>query len=113
MLSFPSDMDTLQLVGGRFVQCIDICVQHAKKTYLQRRGKDTHPMIVQMIHLGKPIPHWYYRSDQWIDQPYYKPSEFLQPYVGPIEFANPGSYGKGTYVPDKEITDFIDRTNSF
>lgn len=78
-----------------------------KKIYNERNALDTHPVIVQMRHLGRLIDHWYYRSDQWVDQPYFKPSEFLQPYVGPVELANPGLYGKGTYIVDKELTDLI------
>ncbi len=67
---------------------------------------DTNPCIVQMILYRELVPHWYYRSDQWVAQPYFIPQYFLQPYVGPSENAPANMYGKGTYVIDKDATNF-------
>ena len=105
LTTFP----TMQLVDGKFVPAQEICLAHAKKTFAERLNGDTNPQIVQMKLRGQPIPHWYYRSDQWVDQPYFKPSEFLQPFVGPTEQANPGLFGDDTYEIDHEMTDVFRR----
>jgi len=100
-------MSTFKLIEGKLQPSIDICVTHAKNVYRQRKDIDTNPMIVQMINMDRPIPHWYYRSDQWIDQPYYQPSTYLQPYVGPTDQAEPYLFGEGTYQLDKDLMDFM------
>ena len=96
---------TMQLVEGKFVPAQELSLIHAERAF--RRGVekgDTNPRIVQMKLRGQLIPHWYYRSKEWVDQPYYKPSEFLQPYVGPADQANPVLYGAGTFEVDDEMT---------
>ena len=75
----------------------------------RQENGDTNPLIVQMIHMGRLIDHWYYRSDQWVDQPYFKPSEFLQPHVGPADQAIPGLYGDETFQIDEEMTAMMTR----
>ena len=57
-----------------------------------------------MILHGKLVPHWYYRSNEWIDQPYFNPSVFLQPYIGPPEKALSILYGRNTFRVDEEAT---------
>lgn len=103
---------TLQLIDGEFVPAQEICLVHAEVTFKERqKNGDTNPLIVQMIHLGQLIDHWYYRSDQWVDQPYFKPSEFLQPFVGPADQANPGQYGDGSFEVDDEMTEIFRRNH--
>ena len=80
------------------------CVYRAEETFRARSKKDTNPAIVQMILNGKPINHWYYRSDQWIDQPFLALGKF-QPYVGPANRAQRFMYGEGKYVVDQRAID--------
>lgn len=87
----------------------DICVVAAQRTYLKRKNTDKVPEIVQMILRGELIPHWYYRSGEWIDQPYFFPLAFITPYRGPIESAIPLLYGIGTYIVDSELMRLTER----
>lgn len=82
----------------------EACILRAGKTFRNRFKTDTNPSIVRMVVGGKPINHWYYRSDQWIDQPYFSvdPSLPLQSYVGPTNMAPRFSYKEGTYIIDNE-----------
>jgi len=68
-------------------------------------------MIVQMIHHDEPVNHHYYRSDQWIDQPYKKSPNYAPPYVGPADKAEPSHYGEGAYIVEKELTDIVSSGN--
>ena len=102
------EAQTLQLIRGEFVPFQEICLSHAENTFRVRLAiGDTNPQIVQMKLRGQLIPHWYYRSKQWVDQPYFIPLIFLQPYVGPAGQANPGQYGEGTFEVDEEITNLF------
>ena len=101
----PSQMDD----DGKLGPIRDICVIAAQRTFIKRQKVDTNPTIVQMIHQHRLVPHWYYRSEQFIDQPYFIPGQFLQPYRGPAFLANPGLYGPGTYIIDKELTKLTKR----
>jgi len=96
-----------QFVNGKLQGVIENCVTHACNTYKERKDKDTNPMVVEMVLQGKPIDHFYYRSDQWVDQPYYNPSGLMQPYVGPADQAPPLLYGKGTYLIDEATTNLL------
>jgi len=99
---FPTE----QLIDGEFV-CppTEICLVAAQRVFKERmKNGDTNPQIVQMKLRGQLIPHWYYRSDQWVEQPYLKISDFLQPFVGPADEAMPFLYGEGSYVVDEEMT---------
>lgn len=89
---------------GQMGQVQDVCIAAAEKTFRERWGKDTHPQIVQMIVFGEPIAHWYYRSDEWIDQPYAILSMFVQPYRGEPLHAYPWLYGEGTYQVYEVLT---------
>lgn len=89
-----------------FVQ--ESCVRAAQRTYIQRKGKDTNPQIVQMRVRGVLIEHWYYRSDDWIDQPFAAPLQHLQPYRGEAQYAFPGIYGEGTYEVDQNLMRYAD-----
>jgi hypothetical protein len=94
-----------QLVNGKLAEVQEVCIKHAVKTFNERHQQDTNPRIVQMIHHGTPLDHWYYRSDQWIDQPYLMEGLFIQPHVGPANMANRTLYRKeGTYREDEEAT---------
>jgi hypothetical protein len=75
--------DSGQIIDGKIGPVKEICVDHALATFLERRERDTNPKIVKMLVNGKPISHWYYRSEEWIDQPYYMGRFLVQPYVGP------------------------------
>jgi hypothetical protein len=90
---------------GKLGPITDICEVAAENYMRERWGMDTHPCIVQMRLRGELVPHWYYRSDQWVAQPYFLPQHFLQPYVGPSEGALPSLYGRGTYIIDSEATE--------
>ena len=96
--------ETLQSIDGRLEPVIEICMEHALKTLIERRSQDTKPVIVRMVLRGDLIDHWYYMSEQWIDQPYFIPHINLQPYVGPAREAPVEFYGIGTYLVE-------DRTN--
>jgi len=72
-------MEGSQLIDGKFQPVRDVCTKHAEDVFNSRRGIDTNPMIVQMIHHDKPVNHHYYRSDQWIDQPYKKSPDYAPP----------------------------------
>lgn len=83
---------------GHLGPIVDGCIVAAERTFFRRKGQDTNPQIVQMILRGIPVDHFYYRSEELIDQPYYLPSEFVPPYRGPAEDADPFMYGEGTYT---------------
>src|ERR1035437_9921666 len=68
------------------------CISRAERTFRLRSKTDTNPVIVQMTRGGNPIDHWYYRSDEWIDQPFFALGKF-QPYVGPANRAQRFMYG--------------------
>ncbi len=100
---FPRQLDS----EGNLGRAKDICVVAAERTFKERWGKDTNPMIVQMIIFGALQDHWYYRSDQWVDQPYSLPAMFTQPYRGDPQFAYPWLYGEGTFQRDDELTELM------
>jgi hypothetical protein len=88
----------------------DICVVAAQRAYLERKEADTNPQIVQMVLRGKVlINHWYYRSDQWVEQPYFIPFFVLQPYRGPANYASPILYGQDTYIVDERLIELTDK----
>jgi len=92
--------------SGNLGSISESCIERAEKTYLTRSAMDTNSLIVQMKLRGeKLLDHWYYRSDQWVDQPYFAASILLQPYVGPASRAMKVLYGDGTYVIDKQATE--------
>ena len=97
---------TQQLVNGELIEPPpEGCIACAERVFKQRqKDGDTNPQIVQMKSGGYSISHWYYRSDQWIEQPYLKISAFIQPYVGPSNQAQKSLYGEGSFVIDKEMT---------
>jgi hypothetical protein len=93
--------------SGNLGPLIETCITHARKTFLTRFSQDTDPTIVQMILYGTEISHWYYRSKEWIDQPYFIPQQILPPYCGPADIADPNLYGEGTFIVDDMSTRFI------
>lgn len=96
------DGDLRELLGG--------CVSEAQKTFRERWGTDTNPRIVQMVLQGKPIDHWYYRSDQWISQPFVAPDIFMQSYVGPTDTLEAIKYGERSYLygdEEKLLTEML------
>ena len=99
------ELEPMQLGDdGKLGPVKEACITAAQRVFFTRMKTDTHPVLVQMIHLGELVPHWYYRSDEWIDQPYYSPAMFLQPYRGPANLANPGLYGPGKFIIDEKYT---------
>jgi hypothetical protein len=89
---------------GNLEPLTESCITHANRIYKERYKKDTDPVIAQMILYGELVPHWYYRSMEWIDQPLYDLSKLLAPYRGPAQDVNPGQYGEGTYKVDEIST---------
>lgn len=98
--------EALQLIDGELKTIEESCVTHAVKTFSSRKEQDTNQQIVQMILCGEPIPHWYYRSDQWIDQPYFI-SPLVQPYVGPTDGMVPPAYWEGRYNVEENFTEVL------
>ena len=89
----------------------EACITRAHKTFRTRCKIDTNPTIVRMLHNGKPIDHWYYRSDQWIDQPFHFPQLGMFAYVGAPTSATKVIYSKENYIVDQEaIQDCITTT---
>ena len=83
---------------------------HATRALITRQRvvvPDPNPQIVKMILHGASVPFLYYRSDQWIDQPYYAPNIFLQPFIGPANEALPNLYGEGTYAVQEGLAEFF------
>lgn len=79
-----------------------LCVPYAENVFIERFKKDTGQTIVQTILDGVSIPHWYYRSEQWLDQPYLIcTTSVIQPYRGPVNLAYPWLYGPGTFRVDE------------
>ncbi len=99
-----------QVIDGKLSDVEEICVVHAARTFRARKSMDTNPQIVRMREGGgQPFAHWYYKSNEWIDQPYVILDRFIEPYTGPVDRANPLLYGEGTFIPDIEITNFLSR----
>ncbi len=96
----PQQMDE----KGKLGPLRDVCIVVAERTFIARFGQDTEPTIAQMIVRGEPVPHWYYRSKEWVDQPYFIPRELIQPYRGPAKSAYPWLYGEGTFRVDESET---------
>lgn len=92
-----------QLIDGKLVNYQVACITQAFRTFAERAGTDQNPNIVQMLALGIPIEHWYYRSEDWIDQPYHHP-ERLFAYVGSTSGNFPPQLGPGTFKIDTEST---------
>ena len=83
----------------------EACIFRAEKTFKLRSKQDTNPAIVKMVLLGELINHWYYRSDHWIDQPYFAVNLGLEPYVGPTNKAPKFFYGEGKFIIDQEVAE--------
>lgn len=94
---------------GRLVPWNEICVVAAERIFRERWELDTEQIIAQMIFKGKPIDHWYYRSKEWVEQPYFIPSKVIQPYRGPVEYAHVWLYGEGTYLVNEKVTNLLRR----
>jgi len=84
----------------------DSCIKVATETFLAR-STDQNRRIVQMILYGNLIPHWYYRSDQWIYQPFLNISKGIIHYVGDPKNADSNLYGEGTYQLDEYNTSYL------
>jgi len=101
--------EVLQLIDGRLQPIEKLCFMHGVKTGNSRK-EDTNRQIVEMLVNGRFFGHYYYRSDQWIDQPYRIRFGILsiEPYVGPPENAPAESFGNGTYKVDDFWTSQLD-----
>ena len=75
-------MTMKQFVDGKLCEITESCVKHAVQTFNARRSQDTDQMIVQMIVRGNKVPHWYYRSNEWVEQPYALREQFVDPFIG-------------------------------
>ena len=104
--------DSRELIGDNLEKVEHNCVFVALKSYKERHEKDKSPLIAQMgikVPEGvKFIPHYYYRSDNWIEQRFLLPGDNLNAYVGPAKEADPIFYGnfeeyKGimSFLPEK------------
>jgi hypothetical protein len=86
-------MEGKQLIDGKLVPVENNCLYIALQTYKQRHETDKNPVIVQMvIDDFVIIPHWYYRSDDWIEQQFLYPWDSIFPYVGPVSLADKRCY---------------------
>lgn len=99
--------EALQSIDGRLVPVVEVCIEHALKTFMERRLQDAKPVIVRMVLRGHEIKHWYYKSEQWIDQPYSIHAMGLQPYVGPASGAPAEFYGPGTFFVEDNLIQFV------
>jgi len=99
--------DIGQVQNGELGKVVELCLPHAMKTFEERKSRDTNPRIVQMKAQGEPITPWYYRSDQWIDQPFMLFPLFIKPYIGKTLQAPPNLYGEGNYLEDPELMNDI------
>lgn len=86
------------LVNGNLQEIMGNCYSEAEDTFRRRWNLDTNPRIVQMVHQGIPIDHWYYRSNEWISQPYAWPEMFIQPYVGSTTDIGAIKYSERSYL---------------
>jgi len=92
---------------GRLVSIVDYgCEIVARRVFVARFAIDTAPIIAQMIINGQEIPHWYFRSAKWIDQPYLFNigGVLITPFRGPVYEAFPPLYGDGTFKIHEEAT---------
>lgn len=78
-------LDAFEFREHQYVVTERSCVYVAKQAYFRRARLDTSAQIVEVLSSGHPQNHWYYRSDQWIEQPFLLLSIFMQPYVGRFE----------------------------
>lgn len=90
---------------GKLGPITEPCIIRAERTFFARAVTDTNPTIVQMKLRGSLLDHWYYRSKEWIDQPYFAAAIFLQPYVGPTTRAMRTLYGEETFIVDEQATE--------
>ncbi len=97
-----------QLTSEGLMGIKELCIHHALLTYRKRKDTDTEPHIVNMTINGQPIDHWYYRSRQWIDQPYLLGPLGVEPYVGQVDQA-PLSYREQNYETER-LFDIHDET---
>ncbi len=79
---------------------------NAAATMKKRWGQYTDPSIAEITIPGKPTPLYYYRSNEWISQPFDIPSLGITSYSGPIDSAPPEMYGPGTFTINYSITQF-------
>ena len=77
-------MTMKQIVDSKLCEITESCIKHAVLTFDARRSHDTNQMIVQMIVRGNKIQHWYYRSNEWVEQPYALREQFVDPFIGPV-----------------------------
>lgn len=98
-----------QLTGGRIDPGFrESCIEVAEGVFAKRAGKDSNPMIARVVRGGERIGHWYYRSDEWIYQPFFAMS-LVMPYEGPARLAKIAQYGEGRYERDEEATEYAMR----
>jgi len=83
----------------------EICLVHALKTFAARNRIDTQAQIVQMIVRNIARTHWYYKSAEWIEQPYLIKDLLVAPFTGPVQECHLYMlYGQGTYRPSEAAT---------
>lgn len=85
------------------------CIPYARKLFKNRVGKDTRQMIVGMLSKDqKFLGHWYYRSDQFIGNPFVimdTDGNDIPTFVGDTKDAPREYYGNGRFKVDKEETE--------
>lgn len=99
-------MSMFQMVEGKFEEIEESCVKHAYITF-QRRTQDKNRKIVQMVSRGTAMSHYYFRSDQWIEQPYAFPDQHIDAYCGPPigDIRADALYSIEDYLECKAVTD--------
>ena len=109
-------MTLKQMIDGKLCEITESCAKHAALTFDARRSQDTNQMIVQMIVRGNKIPHWYYRSNEWVEQPYSLKEEFVDSFVGPAPAKDDQlaeiMYSIQNYEIAKDLTDLIEAGKS-
>ena len=103
--SAPNVIAGQQREDGTLGPLEEPCIFRAEKTFKSRSKQDTNPAIVQMVLLGELISHWYYRSDQWIDQPYFSINLGMEPYIGPVDQAPKIFYDKDKFIVNEAATE--------
>ena len=92
------------------------CLPKAIEIFYERINLDTNLTIVKMLSPrdGSFLNHWYFRSDQFIGNPF-KWTDIdgkdIPPYVGDAKKASIVYYGKGLFEVDEELTQRL--LNSF
>lgn len=90
---------------------LENCVDIAIETYIARKDIDTNPLICHMFYQNctETFPHWYYRSDQYINQPEDFSFFGITPFVGHPSKAPEEVYGKNKFQVDQKTINVAEK----